>query len=237
MQKKLRIIGVAILAGAAIVVAAAGCGGNDQPQQAQNLLNAATSGANGASNALSQELDALKKTPMTVEIVRDGKSDGKWTQGSDGSWRLQSDTTEIIYNASQHKTWSINGNTATESTTPEASYEAFNPATMLAAFAYFPQTGGSGNTREYGAGNSKVTVEFNGPNGLPSKFTEVDSQGKTSVTDFNYSDVGNVPSSDFELPSGVSVTTVPGAGSGSGSGMPSGSTLPGGGSIPGMPQQ
>ena len=237
MRKKLLMLGAAILAGVAILVAAAGCGGSDQQQQAQNLLNAATSAANGSSNALSQQLDALKKTAMTVEIVENGKSQGKWTQGSDGSWRYQSDSTDVIYNASQKKTWVIDGNTAMESSIPEASYEAFNPATMLAAFAYFPQTGGSGDVREYNTGTMKLTIEFKGPNGLPSKYTEVDSQGKTTETDFNYSDVGNVPSSDFELPSGVSVTTVPSAGSGSGSGMPSGSTLPGGGSIPGMPQQ
>ncbi len=228
--------------GGLAALAAAGCGGSSQPQ-AQNLPRALTSPlsspGNGSSNALSQQVDALKKMAMTVEIVENGKSQGKWTQGSDGSWRYQSSEqggTTFIYNASQKKSWLINGNSAYESPTAEASYEAFNPAMMLTAFAYLPQSGGSGDVREYNEpGQGKVTVEFKGPSGLPSKLTVVDKQGKTTVTEFNYSDVGSVPASDFELPSGVSVSTVPGTGGGV---TPGGTNVPvPGGSTPVLPPQ
>lgn len=174
---------------------------------------------------------------MTVEIVENGKSQGKWTQGSDGSWRYQgNDGTIFIYNATQKKSWLVNGNTAYESPVAEASYEAFNPAMMLTAFSYLPQTGGSGDVREFGEpGQGKITIEFKGPNGLPSKVTEVDKQGKTTVTEFNYSDVGSVPESDFELPSGVSASTVPGAGGGV---NPGGTNVPApGGGSPALPPQ
>ncbi len=243
MARKMATMGAVILAGLAALAALTGCGGSSQPQ-AQNLPAGVTSPlanpGNNSQGALSQQIDALKKMAMTVEIVENGKSEGKWTQGADGSWRYQgSDGTIFIYNAAQKKSWLVNGNSAYESPVAEASYAAFNPAMMLTAFAYLPQTGGSGDVREYSEpGQGKITIEFKGPNGLPSKVTNVDKQGKTTVTEFNYSDVGSVPESDFELPSGVSVSTVPGAGAGA-SVTPGGENVPAapGGSAPSLPPQ
>ncbi len=219
-----------VLTGVAMIMAA-GCGSSTP--QAQNQPKApASSPGSGGSNAFSQQIDALKKTAMTVTETENGKKTGKWTQGSDGSWRWDAESgssnSVIIYNASQKKTWTIDGNTATELTVPATAYEGFNPAMMLAVFAYVPGTG-SGDTREYDANGSKLTVELKGPNGLPSKATSVNASN-TTVWVFDYT---SVPSSAFDLPSGVTVQTVPGLGGGASST----STIPGGGSVPQIPGQ
>ncbi len=223
MRKKMLMAGAVVLTGVALV-AAAGCG-SSTPQAQNPPKTPASSPGSGGSNTFSQQIDALKKTAMTVTETQNGKITGKWTQGSDGSWRWDaedgSSNSVIIFNASQNKTWTIDGNTATESTLPATAYEGFNPAMMLAVFAYVPGTG-SGDTREYSANGSKLTVELKGPNGLPSKATSVDASN-TTVWTFDYS---SVPSSTFDLPSGMTVQTVPGL---SGGGT---DTIPGGGSAP-----
>ena len=233
MLKKMLLAGATITASAALVLATAGCGSSSPQPQAQNPQNAAAQAAN---SNLSQQLDALKKTQVTVQEVTNGQNSGKWTQGSDGSWRWDaqdgSNSSTMIYNASQNKTWTIDGNTATESSVAASAYAGFNPMTMLAAFAYLPQTSGSGDTREYDSNGEKLTVELKGTNGLPSKVTSVDAQGKTNEWDFDYSDV---PSSTFDLPSGVQVQTVPSIPNTGNT--PTDGSLPSGGSIPGVPQQ
>lgn len=232
MIKKLLILGTLIAAGVLALPVWAGCGGNDNTQQAQEVNQVQTSAAasSEATDTLSKLIDELKKAEMTVEVINNGKNQGKWSQNKEGSWRWENEDKSVIaiYNAQQQKFWTINGNTAYEETsTTEAPYDAYNPVTMLSGFAYLPRTGGSDDTWEFDLPQlGKLTIEFKGPQGLPTKMVSEDhTTGKTDVTEFIYTDVGSVPSSTFELPSGVTVVTRNSAG-GYGS---SSVTVPGGG--------
>ena len=232
MTKKFAWLGVAAIAGLMTLLVWTGCGGNDNAQQAQNLLNTATNGAGGgtASDTLASQIDQLKQLEMTVEIVENGKPHGKWSQ-KNGSWRwddANDPTSYIIYNNQRQKTWVVTGDKAVESTgSADQSYAAFNPALILGAYAYFPRTGGSGDTWEYNVpGQGKLTIEFKGPNGLPSQMVIEDATaGTTDTTVFNYTNVGSVPDSLFELPSNVKTKSVDGGTDTTGINLPS---LPGG---------
>jgi len=206
MLKKLLVTIPVIVVGLLALLLLAGCGEEkkvEQPQL-QDLANMSTSTEDG----LNQRLDDLKKMEMTVEMVEDGKSSGKWTQ-KDNNWRrddANDKTSYMIYNDQQKKTWVVNGDTAIESSGADNSGTSFNPATMLSAFAYLPSTNRSGDTWEFNMpGSGKLTIEFKGPEGLPSLMTEEDTSGKKTVTEFKYTNVGNVPASMFELPSSVKV--------------------------------
>jgi len=232
MIKKLLILGALIAAGVTALSVWAGCGGNDNTQQVPEVNQMQTSAAasSEASDTLSKVIDDLKKADMTVEVINNGKNQGKWSQNKDGSWRWENEDKSVIviYNAQKQKFWTINGSTAYEETqTTEAQYAAYNPVTIFSSFAYLPRTGGSNDTWEFNVpGTGKLTIEFKGPQGLPTKVVSEDhTTGETDVTEFIYTDVGSVPSSMFELPSGVTVVTSNSAG-GYGS---SSVTIPGGG--------
>ncbi len=206
MHKKLLVTIPVIVVGLLALLLLAGCGEEkkvEQPQL-QDLANMSTSTEDG----LNKRLDDLKKMEMTVEMVADGQSSGKWTQ-KDNNWRwddASDKTSYMIYNDQQKKTWVVNGDTAVESSGADNSGASFNPATMLSAFAYLPSTNRSGDTWEYNMpGAGKLTIEFKGPEGLPSLMTEEDTSGKKTVTEFRYTNVGNVKASMFELPSNVKV--------------------------------
>jgi len=117
----------------------------------------------------------------------------------------------MIYNDQQKKSWVVNGDTAVESSGADNPGTSFNPATMLSAFAYLPSTNQSGDTWEFNLpGAGKLTMEFKGPEGLPSLMTQEDTSGKKTVTEFKYTNVGNVKASMFEMPGNVKMMSGPG---------------------------
>lgn len=233
-RRLFKIMATAFAAGALTLVLASGCGGDDKPKvdiTTPNQLQEALSDRTGGD--FNSKLDELKKAEMTIEIVQDGKSEGKWSQNGKGSWRWQdsTDTTSyVIYNGDKKKMWIVSGDTAIESsdTSESAAYESFNPALMMSAFAamtYAPRTGGTEDTWEWQVpGSGKLTIEFKGPDGLVSKVISEDSTSQTDTTEFIYSDVGNVSDSLFELPSSVTVTTTGGITGGYGTSTGSTST-------------
>ncbi|MHB1325454.1 MAG: hypothetical protein ACYDGS_06740 [Thermoleophilia bacterium] len=211
MLKKLLVTIPVIIVGLLALLLLAGCGDEkkaDQPQL-QDLVNTSTSTEDG----LNKRLDDLKKMEMTVEMVEDGKSSGKWTQ-KDNNWRwddANDKASYMIYNDQQKKSWVVNGDTAVESSGADNPGTSFNPATMLSAFAYLPSTNQSGDTWEFNLpGAGKLTMEFKGPEGLPSLMTQEDTSGKKTVTEFKYTNVGNVKASMFEMPGNVKMMSGPG---------------------------
>lgn len=201
-----------------------GCG-NDTTKAVEELKNLPDTLTQMEQNMqqMSQKVDQFKSMEFTVEVVEDGKTTSKWTQ-KDGSWRYDNPsdpTSYTIYNKKQNKTWIVSGNTAVESSgDTDLASAMYNPVTALAVFALAPKTGGSDDVWELGFGGDSITIEFKGPEGLPTKMTSV-SSGDTNVTEYKYSNVGSVKDSTFELPSNVQVTnagsnvTVPAAPSGS----------------------
>lgn len=186
-------------------------------------------------DSMSQQIEALKQMEMTVEVVVNGKSVVIWSQ-KEGSWRWEDPSDKnsyVIYNAQKKKMWVVDGNTAMESTEIQGQqYMGMSPAAMISMYATIPATRRTGDTWELNIpGQGGLTIEFKGPEGLPSKMVITDaSTGKTDVTEFRYSHVGSVLSSLFELPSGVSVQQAP-AGGGFGGGV----TVPTPGGMEGMP--
>ncbi len=230
MHKRFLLKILLVVAGLLALSLLAGCGGDTKVEQPQAPDVAGM--MNGSGDSLDVRIENLKKKEMTVEMITDGQSGGKWTQ-KDGSWRYDdpSDKTSyVIYNAQKKKTWVVNGNTAIESSGDSAQlYAGMNPAMMLGVYSMMPKTGGTDNNWEFSIpGVGKMTMEMNGPDGLPSKMSSEDaSTGKTTVTEFVFTNVGNIPSSTFDLPSNVTVTQ---SGSGTSTGM-----MPGGTSTSMMP--
>lgn len=206
MHKKLLVTIPVIVVGLLALLLLTGCGEETKVEtpQVEDIANMPT----GMEDGLSKRLDDLKKMDMTVEMIADGQSSGKWTQkGNNWRWDDANDKTSfMIYNDQQKKTWVVNGDTAIESSGADSSGAAFNPATILSAFAYLPSTNRSGDNWEYNMpGSGKLTIEFKGPQGLPSTMSEEDTSGKKTVTEFKYTNVGNVPASMFELPGNVTM--------------------------------
>ena len=213
MRIKLMVTFIVAALGMTGLMLLGGCGGDSSSQQPQ----ASGPAANNSGDTLDQRIEALKKMEMTVEMIENGKSSGKWSQKA-GSWRWDDPTDKtsyMIYNNQKKKTWVVNGDTATETSGESESLIAgYNPALVMSIYSMMPRTGGSGDTWEFSIpGAGKLTMEMNGPNGLPTKMTDEDAQtGKTTVTEFVYSNVGNVPDSMFELPANVKVTAVDSSG-------------------------
>lgn len=203
----------------AMMLLGAGCGGDDKPKVDVQSPAGLLGGTGDTQGDFNQKLEELKKAEMTVELIQNGKAEGKWSQNSSGSWRWEDSsdkTSYMIFNADKKKMWVVNGDTAIESTDSTQSEAAgFNPALLMSSFAamtYAPRTGGSDDTWEWEIpGSGKLTIEFKGPNGLVTKVIDEDyTTKKTDTTEFVYSDVGNVADSLFELPSNVTVQTTEG---------------------------
>ncbi|MCL4472440.1 MAG: hypothetical protein M1455_00660 [Actinobacteria bacterium] len=229
MRKKIAATIFAVALGLAVLLLMGGCGGDDSSsQQPHSGLAGINTG-----DTLDRRLEQLKQMEMTVEVVNDGQSSGKWTQKA-GSWRWDDPTDKtsyMIYNSQKKKTWVVSGNSATETAgDSESLVSGYNPAMIMGIYSMMPRTGGSDNTWEFSVpGAGKLTMEMNGPEGLPTKMTSEDAQtGKTTVTEFKYSNVGNVPDSTFELPANIEI--IPAGGTGTNSNGYGG----GGVSVPGM---
>ena len=186
-----------------------GCG-NDTTKAVEELKNLPDTLTQIQQNMdqMSQKVDQFKSMEFTVETIEDGKTTTKWTQ-KNGSWRYDSPTdptSYTIYNKQKNKTWIVSGDTAIESSgDTDLAAAIYNPVTALAVFALAPKTGGSDDVWQLGFGGDSITIEFKGPEGLPTKLTSV-SSGDTKVTEYKYSNVGSVKDSTFDLPSNVKVT-------------------------------
>jgi len=211
MRKQLVVTISVAVAGFLALLLWTGCG--DEKKVEQPLLPEIPSDVSSAGDSMDKRIEELKKMEMTVEIIEDGKSTGKWSQ-KDNNWRwddANDKASYMIYNDQQKKSWVVNGDTAVESSGADNPGSSFNPATMLSAFAYLPSTNQSGDTWEFNMpGAGKLTMEFKGPEGLPSMMTQEDTSGKKTVTEFKYTNVGNVKASMFEMPSNVKMMSGPG---------------------------
>lgn len=212
MVRKLMIIIAIFALGLLLMLGAAGCGGSDTPQPEVSAPTLPSSAAN-VQDDLNKRIEELKQKEMTVEVVDDGKSLGKWSQDGNGSWRSddpQTATSYTIYNADKKKGWNVNGKSATE-IDPDfmQAYELGSPLLLLstyASFAYIPRSGGTDDSWEWNVpGMGSLKIEFKGPEGLISRITADDPTSGSTVLEFKYTNVGSVPQSIFELPSDVTV--------------------------------
>lgn len=202
----------------------AGCGDEKKTEEVLPVeqISAPTGGEN-----VSSQIEGLKSQEMTVEVISNGKTNVIWSQ-KEGSWRWEDPANKdkyIIFNAKKNKMWDVSGNTATElDTSMSAQYVGMSPESLLKMYSMLPATNRTGDTWEFNVpGQGKMTIEFKGPQGLPTKLVTTDaSTGKTDIVEFKYSNVGSVSDSLFELPAGVTVTP----GNGYGGGIP---TVPGSG--------
>ena len=204
VNRILKIAAVVLAAG--VLMAVLGCG--EKSQESPLAVDTV------AINEFNQKLEELKSAEMTAEIVLNGQPEGKWSQNGMGSWRWESSqdvSSYVIYNAVQNKTWAVTGNSATElAEAQKRVHELNSPALLLGSFqalTHLPRTGSTSDTWEWEfSGISYLTMEFKGPDGLISKVTDEDVEsGETDVTEFRYSEIGEVPDSRFELPAGVTV--------------------------------
>jgi len=211
MGKKLITAIIMLMAGLGAMVLLAGCGEEKSIEQPRMPDFSSTK----AEDDLNKKIEELKKKEMSVEVLVDGKSQGKWTQDGKGSWRQDdpsSTSTYTIYNADKQKSWTVSGKTATEvDPSLMQMYEVSSPLLMLSAYSSFsnlPRTGGSDDVWEWNVpGLGALKIEFKGPDGVISKIISEDSTSGDSVIEFKYTDVGSVPKSTFELPSDVTVDT------------------------------
>lgn len=199
-----------------------GCGEEKKAEtQAPEEVVAITT-PTAAAGDLIMLIDQLKKTQMTVEVIDDGKSLGRWSQNDRGSWRLDdpsSPDTYTIYNAEKMKGWRVTGKTATEFADPSLLqiYLASSPLAVLGiytSFAAIPRTGGATDVWEWTnvPNVGSLRIEFKGPQGLISRIvSETPTAGKSEL-ELKYSNVGDVPDSLFELPGDVQIETAPGTG-------------------------
>ncbi|MHB0866735.1 MAG: hypothetical protein ACYC6B_04095 [Thermoleophilia bacterium] len=213
MIRKLMTIATIFALTLLLMTGAAGCGDSDTPTVPEVSIPTMPGTPSDAQDDLAKRIDALKQKEMTVEVIDNGKSLGKWSQDGKGSWRSDDpDTTTsyTIYNADKKKGWSVNGKSATE-IDPNfmQAYEMSSPLLLLSAYASFsniPRTGGSDDTWEWNvAGMGSLKIEFKGPEGLISKIISDDSTSGSTVLEFTYTNVGKVSASLFELPGDVTV--------------------------------
>jgi hypothetical protein len=223
MGKKLITAIIMLLAGLGAMVLLAGCGEEKSIEQPQIPDFSSTN----AEDNLNQKIEELKKKEMSVEIVVDGQSSGKWTQDGKGSWRqddASSSSSYTIYNADKKQGWVVSGKTATEiDPSSMQMYEVSSPLMLLSAYSSFsslPKTGGSDDVWEWNVpGLGSLKIEFKGPDGAISKITSNDSTSGDSVIEFKYTNIGDVPKSTFELPSDVTVDSSGGNGFSGGGGV------------------
>ncbi len=195
-----------------------GCGGDDSTDadgQAEDTITVsgppATTGAASDFEARMAELENLE---ATVEVKQDGESMVIWSSKED-NWRWQDPNDEgsyVIYRGDENKLWIVDGDTASELPNTGAEGQLWwskNPAAMITAFTEFSYGDIVDDVWEARFPMGTITIELKGPEGLPSKMT-IEQEGETQVTEFVYTDVGSVPDELFELPSGVSVQSVPG---------------------------
>lgn len=194
---------VAILA---LLLWSTGCGEEEKVEEVIPAEQIATT--DGGDN-LSSQIEGLKSQEMTVEVISNGKTNVIWSQ-KEGSWRWEDPADKnsyVIFNAPKNKMWLVKGNTASEISTAQSyQYMGMSPESLLKMYTALPATTRTEDTWEFDVpGQGKMTIEFKGPQGLPTKLVTTDATGKTDVVEFKYSNVGSVPDSLFELPAGVSV--------------------------------
>lgn len=215
-MKKIMLIITAALTCILLMLSVSACGeDNDEATSADDAADNSDVTSDITADAdFEQRMEELKSKELTVELIQDGETLSKWSQDGKGSWRVEDTTSAdgsyIIYNAAENKGWTVSGTTAVELDTENMElYELSSPIVAMEAFGTYtmmPGTSISDDTWEWEVpGVGKVKIEFKGPDNLVSKIESEDSQTGSSVLEFKYSNVGNVPESTFELPSGVTV--------------------------------
>jgi len=160
------------------------------------------------------KLGQLETLSLAVTISQNDKKVGTWTQKKP-NWRYEDPEGKsiIIYNAKENKLYSISPQAKTAVAIPleqQTQYMAFNPLTITKGFQGFSWGIGAGNRWEAsGLGGVKAAAEFNGPRGLMTLLEVTDSKGVTTTWRFEYEKVGAVEDSQFELPPGVTLQTIP----------------------------
>lgn len=233
MGKKLIATIIMLMVGLGAMILLAGCGEEESMEQPQMPDFSSTQ----AGDDLDKRIEELKKKEMSVEILIDGESEGKWSQDGKGSWRqddASSSSSYMIYNTDKQMGWSVSDKTATEMDPNLVQmYEATSPLMILSSYSSFsamPRTGGSDDVWEWNIpGLGSLKIEFKGPDGAISKIISDDSTSGSSVVEFKYTDVGRVSKSLFELPSDVTVdSSGTGGYGGGGITVPDASGIPGG---------
>ncbi len=220
MKKHWRMIIIVALSAAALAVLA-GCGGDDSSTTADDQAGdggAASSAASGSSSGgdsdFERRLAELESMEATITVKSDGKVESIWTsKGTNWRWDDPEDENSyVIYRGDENKFWVVDGNTASEYSTGGSESQAWmgkNPAAMITAFTEFSFGDIKDDVWEARFPMGSITIEFKGPEGLPTKMT-VDSDGDVQVVEFEYTNIGSVSDDLFELPSDVTVTVVPG---------------------------
>lgn len=214
-----KLTGIALFLTACLLATAvlSSCGGDEDGETTQTIPYVPVSEEGSGEGSLDARIEALRQLELTVEVVTDGRSTVIWSQKA-GSWRWEDpgdQETYVIHNASLNKTWSVSNGAASEiGDSAFQQYMGMSPASMLSLYAALPATSSDDDSWELNLpGKGSLSIEFKGPEGLPTRLTSADSAtGETEVIEFRYTDVGSVPDSLFELPAGVQVQPAPAGG-------------------------
>lgn len=209
-----------IVLGSIVLAAWAGCGGDDEGEttsvaqdDSASTEASTTASSSGDQSEFEQRLADLEDVEATVTVIQDGVTEVIWSS-KQGNWRWQDPNDEssyVIYNKDQDVIWIVDGDTAQELPGTGAEGMAWwgqNPAALITAFTEFSYGDIVDDVWEAQFPMGKITIELKGPEGLPSKMT-VEQDDGTQVLEFEYTDVGSVPASLFELPAGVTAQQLP----------------------------
>lgn len=209
-----------VVLGVVVLVAWSGCGGDEEGETTSSAHEddtateaVSTGGGSGDQSEFEQRLAELENLEATVTVIKDGETEVIWSS-KQGNWRWQDPNNEssyVIYNKDKDVLWIVEGNTAQELPGTGAEGMAWwgqNPAALITAFTEFSYGDIVDDVWEAQFPMGKLTIELKGPEGLPSKMT-VEQDDETQVLEFEYTDVGSVADSLFELSSNVTVQQMP----------------------------
>jgi hypothetical protein len=161
---------------------------------------------------MKQILIAAKKVPFKARISTESGFKGFWTQNT-LNYRFQNplNSQVIIFNASKKRLWVVDltNNIAFETRFNDQSVDAyaeFSPAMFLEVLSDSTDTATKSLEQILPSGD-KAKLTFTAI-GLPKRWEGQDSSGTATFIAWDYTQLADVPETDFELPAGIVVKSL-----------------------------
>lgn len=161
------------------------------------------------SDQLTELLISVRKTPFKAKITTESGFKGYWVQSGDNYRFENADKQNIlIYNAALNKLWVIDMNRkiAVETICDTATadfYKKINPAVFIEGFGSVSDSVTKKLEEMLPSGDAaKLTFT---KQGLPDRWESLRGDGKPYFIDWEYEQINNIPSVEFDLPGGISI--------------------------------